>query len=113
MKKYRLTESRLRGMIREAVKDTLDEVAYRMYKDDDEVWGNVEKISPNKIYIVFDGTSYYDVMGYDLEEEIKCNGVEVVRGPFSAPMHGMLEDLIDDLNAKANGRQYDTRNFRR
>lgn len=111
MKRYRLTESKLRGIIREAVKNALTEnnKRYKMLKDGDEVYGGVEKIFPNKIYIVFDGTSYYDVMGYDLEDEIEYNDVEVVRGPFDAPMHGMLEDLIDSLNAEASGRQYDTR----
>ena len=30
---------------------------------------------PNKIYIVFDGTSHYGVYGCDVEEEINDNDV--------------------------------------
>ena len=51
MARYRLTESKLRGMIREAVKNALSEnnKRYKMLKDGDEVYGGVEKIFPNKI----------------------------------------------------------------
>ena len=67
----RLTESELRKMISESVKKILKESRGRGGYD------------PNAVYIVFDGTTHYPVYGYDVEDEINTNDVEVVEGPFA------------------------------
>lgn len=64
--------------------------------------------NPNKVYIVFDGTSHYGVWGCDVEMEKTYNNVEVVKGPFF-DWDDYVDDLIDQLNAEAWGRKFDTR----
>ena len=60
------------------------------------------KYNPNKVYIVFDGTSHYGVWGYDVEMEITSNDVEVVKGPYS-DWNDTVEDEITKLNDEAYG----------
>ena len=58
--------------------------------------------NPNKVYIVFDGTSHYGVWGCDVEMEIASNDVEVVKGPYS-DWNDSVEDEITKLNDEAYG----------
>ena len=60
------------------------------------------KYNPNKVYIVFDGTSHYGVWGCDVEMEITSNDVEVVKGPYP-DWNDIVEDEIDKLNDEAYG----------
>jgi len=60
------------------------------------------KYNPNKVYIVFDGTSHYGVWGCDVEMEILSNDVEVVKGPYS-DWNDSVEDEITKLNDEAYG----------
>ena len=60
------------------------------------------KYNPNKVYIVFDGTSYYGVWGCDVEMEISSNDVEVVKGPYP-DWNDIVEDEINKLNDEAYG----------
>lgn len=60
------------------------------------------KCNPNKVYIVFDGTSHYGVWGCDVEMEISSNDVEVVKGPYS-DWNDIVEDEINKLNDEAHG----------
>lgn len=62
---------------------------------------------PNKIYIVFDGTSHYGVYGCDIEEEINDNDVEVVKGPYND-----WDNSVDDEIAKLNDEAYGTHMYR-
>jgi hypothetical protein len=62
---------------------------------------------PNKIYIVFDGTSHYGVYGCDVEEEINDNDVEVVKGPYND-----WDNSVDDEIAKLNDEAYGTHMYR-
>jgi len=39
--------------------------------------------SPDAIYIMYDGTSAYDVYGCDVKDEIELNGAEVLKGPIA------------------------------
>ena len=91
----RLTESELRKMISESVKKILKESSH--YKQ-------------NAVYIVFDGTTHYPVYGYDVEDEINTNDVEVVEGPF-ADWDDEVESRVEELNDEAFGTKYDRRNF--
>ena len=91
----RLTESELRNMIFESVKRVLKETS--QYKQ-------------NAVYIVFDGTTHYPVYGYDVEDEINMNDVEVVEGPFD-DWDGEVESRVEELNDEAFGTKYDRRNF--
>ena len=92
-KRIRLKESELKRIISESVKRILKE--NRTY-------------IPDATYIVFDGTSHYAVPGCDVEDEIMNNDVEVVKGPF-ANYDDKVEQMIEDLNDEANGKQYDRR----
>ena len=94
----RLTESELKKMISESIKRVLKESRGRGGYD------------PNAVYIVFDGTSHYPVYGYDVEDEINMNDVEVVEGPF-ADWNDEVERRVEELNDEAFGTQYDRRNF--
>ena len=60
------------------------------------------KCNPNKIYIVFDGTSHYGVYGCDVEDEIHNNDVEVVKGPFN-DWDNSVDEAIEKLNDEAYG----------
>ena len=60
------------------------------------------KYNPNKIYIVFDGTSHYGVYGCDVEDEIRDNDVEVVKGPFN-DWDNYVDEAIEKLNDEAYG----------
>ena len=60
------------------------------------------KYNPNKVYIVFDGTSHYGVWGCDVEMEISSNDVEVVKGPYP-DCNDIVEDEINKLNDEAYG----------
>lgn len=60
------------------------------------------KYNPNKIYIVFDGTSHYGVYGCDMEDEIQDNDVEVVKGPFN-DWDNSVDEAIEKLNDEAYG----------
>ena len=60
------------------------------------------KYNPNKIYIVFDGTSNYGVYGCDVEDEIHNNDVEVVKGPFN-DWDNSVDEAIEKLNDEAYG----------
>ena len=60
------------------------------------------KYITDKIYIVFDGTSYYGVYGCDVEDEIADNDVEVVKGPYN-DWNDNVEDEITKLNDEAYG----------
>ena len=92
----RLTESELRHMISESVKKILKESRGR---------GGYDQ---NAVYIVFDGTSHYPVYGYDVEDEINMNDVEVVEGPFD-DWNDEVERRVEELNDEAFGTQYDRR----
>lgn len=50
-------------------------------------------------YIVFDGTSYYGVLGMDTESELIDNDCILVSGPYKE----YPEDTIEQLNIVANG----------
>ena len=63
---------------------------------------NNMKYNPNKVYIVFDGTSHYGVWGCDVEMEISSNDVEVVKGPYP-DWNDIVEDEINKLNDEAYG----------
>lgn len=56
------------------------------------------KYNPNKIYIVCDGSSYYGVYGYDIEDEIKENDVELHSRKGYDDWSDELEDEITKLN---------------
>ena len=88
-----LTEEKLHKIVKETVNKFISEE---------------REYLPNSVYIVFDGTSYYWVYGYDVEDEIENNEVEVVKGPFASP-NEKVEMLIDKLNDEANGVKYDRR----
>ena len=60
------------------------------------------KYNPNKIYIVFDGTSHYGVYGCDVEDESHNNDVEVVKGPFN-DWDNSVDEAIEKLNDEAYG----------
>ena len=90
----KLTESELKRMISESIKKVLNE---RKYIND-------------AIYIVFDGSSHYGVYGCDVEDEILNNDVEVVKGPF-AKWDDKVEQIIEDLNDEAMGKEFDRRRF--
>lgn len=92
----RLTESELRHMISESVKKILKESRGR---------GGYDQ---NAVYIVFDGTSHYPVYGYDVEDEINMNDVEVVEGPFD-DWNDEVERRVEELNDEAFGTKYDRR----
>lgn len=53
--------------------------------------------NPNKVYIVFDGTSHYAIYGRDVETEQTDNGVEIVDGPFDE-----WNDEVDAIVEKMN-----------
>ena len=59
------------------------------------------KVNAEKWFIVFDGTSYYEVMGCDVDDEIAENEVEVVSGPWNNG--DALEDEVTKLNDEAMG----------
>ena len=59
------------------------------------------KVNAEKWFIVFDGTSYYEVMGFDVDDEIAENEVEVVSGPWNNG--DALEDEVMKLNDEAHG----------
>lgn len=65
------------------------------------------KYNPNKIYIVFDGTSHYGVYGCDVEMEIMDNDVEVVKGPYND-----WDDNVEDEITKLNDEAYGTHMYR-
>ena len=53
--------------------------------------------NPNKVYVVFDGTSHYTVYGCDIETEQTDNDVEIVDGLFDK-----LNDEVDAIVEKMN-----------
>ena len=53
--------------------------------------------NPNKVYIVFDGTSHYGVWGCDIEMEQTYNDAEVVDGPFDE-----WNDEVDNIVMERN-----------
>jgi len=58
--------------------------------------------NPNKVYIVFDGTSHYGVYGCDIEDEIRDNDVEVVKGPYN-DWNDDVDAEVEKLNDEAYG----------
>jgi len=56
------------------------------------------KYSPNKIYIVCDGSSYYGVYGCDIADEIKENDVELYSNKGYDDWSNELDDKITKLN---------------
>ena len=66
------------------------------------------KYNPNKIYIVCDGSSYYGVYGYDMEDEIKDNDVEL----YSKKGYDDWSDEVEDLITKLNDRLMGTHMYR-
>ena len=63
--------------------------------------------NPNKVYIVFDGTSHYGIYGCDIEDEIATNDVEVVKGPYNN-----WDDDVDAEIEKLNDEAYGTHMYR-
>ena len=53
--------------------------------------------NPNKVYVVFDGTSHYAVYGCDAENEQIDNDAEIVDGPFDE-----WNDEVDAIVEKMN-----------
>ena len=53
----------------------------------------MRKVIDNKTYIVFDGTSHYEIMGCDFNPEEE----EIVRGPFNE-MNDKVVAITDQLN---------------
>ena len=53
--------------------------------------------NPNKVYVVFDGTSHYAVYGWDVENEQIDNDAEIVAGPFDE-----WNDEVDAIVEKMN-----------
>ena len=94
-KTIRLTENKLKRIISESVKRILSEA---------------HGYNPNAVYIVFDGTSYYPVYGYDVEDEINTNEAEVAEGPFN-DWNEEVDNRVEELNDEAQGAQYDRRRF--
>jgi len=79
----KLNKRELKGVISESVKRILN-----------------EQYEPNSLYIVFDGTTYYEVYGFDIEDEIAENDVEVVEGPFDESDEE-VEYRVEELNNEA------------
>ena len=67
----------------------------------------IMKYIADKIYIVFDGTSYYGVYGCDVEDEIMDNDVVVVKGPYND-----WNNDVDDMITKLNDEVYGTHMYR-
>ena len=67
----------------------------------------IMKYIADKIYIVFDGTSYYGVYGCDVEDEITDNDVVVVKGPYND-----WNNDVDDMITKLNDEVYGTHMYR-
>ena len=63
-------------------------------------------------YIVFDGTSHYEVLGCDIEDEIAENDVEVVEGPFKADRFGRIPEKCEDRVAILNDEAYGTKMYK-
>jgi hypothetical protein len=61
------------------------------------------KYNPNKIYIVCDGSSYYGVYGWDIEDEIKENDVELYSNKGYDDWSDEVEDKITKLNDELMG----------
>jgi len=56
------------------------------------------KILDDRVYIVFDGTSYYMLYGIDVKEEMEADeNVEPVAGPFGS-FNSEVETLCDYCN---------------
>lgn len=53
--------------------------------------------NPNKVYVVFDGTSHYAIYGRDIETEQTDNDTEIVAGPFDE-----WDDEVDAIVEKMN-----------
>ena len=53
--------------------------------------------NPNKVYVVFDGTSHYAVYGCDVKNEQIDNDAEIVAGPFDE-----WNDEVDAIVEKMN-----------
>ena len=53
--------------------------------------------NPNKVYVVFDGTSHYAIYGCDIETEQTDNDAEIVDGPFDE-----WNDEVDAIVEKMN-----------
>lgn len=60
----------------------------------------MSKINPNKVYIVFDGTSHYGIWGCDYEMEVMNNDVELVEGPFN-DWTEEVDNRVEQLNEEA------------
>ena len=64
------------------------------------------KTNEQKWFIVFDGTSHYQVLGMDVQDEIDNDDVEVVEGPF------MNDDDCDDRIEQLNDEAWGTKMYR-
>lgn len=70
----------------------------------------MKKILRDSCYIMYDGTTYYGVLGIDVDDEIADNDAEVVYGPFSngqfnddySPLNKKIEKLNNELNEATN-----------
>ena len=63
---------------------------------------SIKQYIPDAVYIVCDGTSCYGCFGCDIEDEIRDNEVEVVKGPFA-----QWNDRVDELIEKMNDKMYE------
>ena len=63
---------------------------------------SIKQYIPDAVYIVCDGTTCYGCFGCDIEDEIRDNEVEVVKGPFA-----QWNDRVDELIEKMNDKMYE------
>ena len=63
---------------------------------------SIKQYMPDAVYIVCDGTTCYGCFGCDIEDEIRDNEVEVVKGPFA-----QWNDRVDELIEKMNNKMYE------
>lgn len=98
----------------EEIKNIADHISYKDAKKfaktkhkklPEKVDEAITHYNPKAVYIVYDGTSHYGVYGCDIEDEIRDNEVEVVKGPFAK-----WDDHVDDLIEIMNEDMYESRN---
>ena len=65
---------------------------------------SIKQYIPDAVYIVCDGTTCYGCFGCDIEDEIRDNEVEVVKGPFA-----QWNDRVDELIEKMNDKMYESK----
>ena len=59
------------------------------------------KTNAQKWFIVYDGSSAYQVLGMDVQDEIENEDVEVLEGPYTDNEY--LEDRVEILNDEIMG----------